>query len=156
MYSFTYLEWVCRSMSSCSYCFLICIHVSQEAGQVIWYALLFQNFPQFIVIHTVKDFGIVNKAEKDVFLELSCFFDDPSNVGVLPVVRVPGQERRILETMQLTIGEFITDSSQGLLPSPRMWGRKALSPSSLGYLLGTIISWRKWIGYTVARQFLLV
>ena len=87
---------------------------------MIWYALLFQNFPQFIVIHTVKDFGIVNKAEKDVFLELSCFFDDPSNVGVLPVVRVPGQERRILETMQLTIGEFITDSSQGLLPSPRM------------------------------------
>ena len=44
---------------------------------MVWYSHLFQNFPQFIVIHTVKDFGIVNKAEIDVFLELSCFFDDP-------------------------------------------------------------------------------
>ena len=56
---------------------------SQEAGQVIWYAYLIQNFPQFIVIHTVKGFGIVNKAEIDVFLELSCFFDDPADVGNL-------------------------------------------------------------------------
>ena len=51
--------------------------------QVVWYSLLFQNFPQFIVIHTVRGFGIVNKAEIDVFLELSCFFDDPSDVGNL-------------------------------------------------------------------------
>ena len=48
-----------------------------------WYSHLFQNFPQFIVIHTVKGFGIVNKAEIDVFLELSCFFDDPADVGNL-------------------------------------------------------------------------
>ena len=57
--------------------------LSQEAGQVVWYSHLFQNFPQFIVIHTVKGFGIVNKAEMDVFLELSCFFDDPVDVGNL-------------------------------------------------------------------------
>jgi len=50
---------------------------------VVWYSHLFQNFPQFIVIHTVKGFGIVNKAGIDVFLELSCFFDDPSDVGNL-------------------------------------------------------------------------
>ena len=61
-------------MSSSNCCFLTCIQVSQEAGQVVWYAHLFQNFPQFIVIHTVKGFGIVNKAELDLFLELSCFF----------------------------------------------------------------------------------
>ena len=54
-------------MSSSNCCFLTCIHVSQEAGQVVWYSHLFQNFPQFIVIHTVKGFGIVNKAEIDVF-----------------------------------------------------------------------------------------
>ena len=48
---------------------------------MVWYARLFWNFPQFIVIHTVKGFGIVNKAEVDVFLELSCFFDDPAIVG---------------------------------------------------------------------------
>ena len=64
-------------------CFLTCIQISQEAGQVIWYSHLFQNFPQFIVIHTVKGFGIVNKAEIDVFLEVSCFFNDPADVGNL-------------------------------------------------------------------------
>ena len=48
---------------------------------MVWYSHPFQNFPQFIVIHTVKGFGIVNKAEIDVFLELSCFFDDPVDVG---------------------------------------------------------------------------
>ena len=64
-------------------CFLTCIQVSQEAGQVVWYAHLFQNFPQFIVIHTAKGFGIVNKAEIDVFLELSCFFDDLADIGNL-------------------------------------------------------------------------
>ena len=59
------------------------MQVSQEAGQVVWYSHLFHNFPQFLVIHTVKGFGIVNKAEIDVFLELSCFFDDLANVGNL-------------------------------------------------------------------------
>ena len=62
-------------MSSSNCCFLTCIQISQEAGQVVWYSHLFQNFPQFIVIHIVKGFGIVNKAEVDVFLELSRFFN---------------------------------------------------------------------------------
>ena len=70
-------------MSSSYYCFLTCIQISHEAGEVVWYSHLFQNFPQFIVIHTVKGFGIVNKAETDVFLELSCFFHDPAVVGNL-------------------------------------------------------------------------
>ena len=50
---------------------------------MVWYPPLFKNFPHFVVIHTVKGFGIVNKAEVDVFLELSCFFDDPTDVGNL-------------------------------------------------------------------------
>ena len=50
---------------------------------MVWYSHLFQNFPQFVVIHTVKGFGIVNEAEVDVFLELSCSFDDPADVGNL-------------------------------------------------------------------------
>ena len=70
-------------MSSSNCRFLTCIQVSQEAGQVVWYSHLFQNFPQFVVIHTVKGFGVVNKAEIDVFLELSCFFDDPVDIGNL-------------------------------------------------------------------------
>ena len=77
------LEPVCCSMSSSNYCFLICIQISHKAGKVIWYSHLLKNFPQFVVIHTVKGFGIVNKAEIDVFLELSCFFDDPTDVGNL-------------------------------------------------------------------------
>ena len=59
-------------MSSSNCCFLTCIQISQEADQVVWYSHLFQNFPQFIVIHIV---------EIDVFLELSCFFHDPADVG---------------------------------------------------------------------------
>ena len=55
----------------------------QEADKVVWDSHLFKNFPQFVVIHTIKGFGIVNKAEIDVFLELSCFFDDPTDVGNL-------------------------------------------------------------------------
>ena len=83
MYSFSYLEPLYCSMSSFNCCFLTYIQISQEAGQVVWYSHLSQNFPQFIVIHTVKGFGIVSKAEIDVFLELSCFFDDPEIVGSL-------------------------------------------------------------------------
>ena len=70
-------------MSGSNCCLLTRIQVSQEAGQVVWYSHLFQNFPQLIVIHTVKGFGIVNKAEINAFLELSCFFDDPADVGNL-------------------------------------------------------------------------
>ena len=83
MYSFSYLELVCCFMSSSNCCFLTCIQVSQEAGQVVWYSHLFQNFPQFIVVHTVKGFGKINKGEIDVFLELSSFLDDPVDVGNL-------------------------------------------------------------------------
>ena len=81
--SFSYLEPVHCSMSNSNCCFLTCIQVSQEAGQVVWNSYLFQNLPQFIVIHTVKGFGIVNKAEIYDFLELSCFFDDPADVWKL-------------------------------------------------------------------------
>ena len=82
MYSFPNLELVCCSMSSSNCCFLTCIRISQEADQVVWYSDLFKNFSQFVVIHTVKGFDIVNKAEIDVFLEISCIFDDPMDVAI--------------------------------------------------------------------------
>ena len=63
--------------------FLTYIQVSQETGKVVWYSHIFKNFMHFFVIHTVKGFGIVNKTEADVFLELSCCFDDPADVGNL-------------------------------------------------------------------------
>ena len=70
-------------MSSSNYCFLTCIKISQEAGKVVWYSHLLKNFPQFVVTHTMKGFGVVNKAEVDVFTELSCFFLDPVDLGNL-------------------------------------------------------------------------
>ena len=82
-YFFPNVEPICYSMPGSNSCLLTCIQISQEAGQVFWYSYLFQNFPQFIVIHTVKGFGIVNKAEVDVFLELSHFFHDPMDIGNL-------------------------------------------------------------------------
>ena len=70
-------------MSDSDCCFLTCIEISQEAGQVVWHSHLFQNFAQFVVIHTVKSLGVVNKAEVDVFLEFSCSVYDPTDVGNL-------------------------------------------------------------------------
>ena len=58
------------------------MQISQEAGKVVWYSNLLKNFPQFVVIHTVKGFGVVNKAELDVFLELSCFLYDPTMLAI--------------------------------------------------------------------------
>ena len=82
-YSFLSLEPVCCSMSDSNCCFLTCSQVSQEAAKVVSYSHRFTNFPQFVVIHTVKDFGVINKTEVDVFLEFSCFFCDPTDVANL-------------------------------------------------------------------------
>ena len=81
MHSFPSLGPVCFSMFSFNCCFLTCIQVSQEAGKVVWYSHLLKNFPQFIVVHTVKGFGIVSNDKVDIFLEFPCFFYDPSDVG---------------------------------------------------------------------------
>ena len=83
MYSFSNLEPVCCSMSGSNCCFLTYIQISQEKGKVVWYFHLFKNFPQFVLIHTFKGISIVNEAEADVFLEFSCFFYDPMDVGNL-------------------------------------------------------------------------
>ena len=80
MYSFPHLKQVHCSMPSSNCCFLTCIQILQEAGKVVWNSHLLKNFPQFVVIHTVKDFGMVYEAEIDVFLELFCFFSDPTDV----------------------------------------------------------------------------
>ena len=82
MYSFPNLETVGCSMSGSNCCLLTCIQISQEAGQAVWYSHLLKNFSQFVVIYTVKGFGIVNKEKVDAFLEL-LLFDDPANVGNL-------------------------------------------------------------------------
>ena len=83
MFCFPNLEPVCWSMSDSNCCLLTWIQLSQNAGKVVWYSHLFQNFPQFVVIYIVKGLSVVNEAEVDVFLEFSCFFYDPVDVGNL-------------------------------------------------------------------------
>ena len=83
MYSFPNLEPVHCSMSGSKRSFLTYTQISQEAGRVVWYSHLLQNFPQFVVIQAVKGFGVVNKAEVDIFHELSCFFFDLTDIGNL-------------------------------------------------------------------------
>ena len=112
MYSFSYLEPVCCSMSSSNCCFLTCIQVSQEAGQVVCYSHHFQNFPQFIVIHIVKGFGIVNKAEIDVFLEVCCLFNDPIDVGklVIYILKINQQIFVVIQSLS-PVQLFVTPST---------------------------------------------
>ena len=83
--------WVFSISSSNEYSGLIsfsidCMQVSQQTGKVVWYSHIFKNFPQFVLIHTVKGFGIVNKAEVDVFPGFPCFLCDPTDVGDLSFV----------------------------------------------------------------------
>ena len=73
MYPFPNFKPVCCFMSTSNCYFLTCTQISQEAGQVVWYSHLLKNFPQFVVIYTFKDFGVVNKAEVDVFWKFSAF-----------------------------------------------------------------------------------
>ena len=89
MYSFPHLEPVCCSMSSSNCCFLTCTQVSQEAGQVVWYSHLSKNFPQFVVIHTVKGFGIVNKGEVDVFRNSLAFLLTQRMLAIWSLVPLP-------------------------------------------------------------------
>ena len=83
MYSFPKVKQLRCSMSNSNCCFLTCMQISQEAGKVIWYSHPFKNFSQYVVIHTVKGFSVVNEAEVDVSLEFSCFFYGPTHFGNL-------------------------------------------------------------------------
>ena len=139
MYSFPDLEPVC-SVSSSNGCFLTCIQISQEAGQV-WYSHLFKNFPQFVVIHSVKDFGIVNKAEVDVSLgegngtplQYSCL-ENPTDRGAWwAAVHGVTKSRTRLSDFTFTHWRrkwqptpvFLSGESQGRgsLVGCRLWGR---------------------------------
>ena len=83
MYPFPDLKPVCCFMSSSDCCFLTWVQISQDAGKAVCYYHLLRNFSQFVFILSVKGFGIVNKAEVDIFSELFCFFDDPTDFGNL-------------------------------------------------------------------------
>ena len=102
-------------MSCSNFCFLTCIQISQEAGQVVWYSHLFKNFLQFVVIHTVKAFGVVNKAEIDVFLELSCFFCDSADVGNL-ISGSPAFSKSSLNIWKFTVNILLRPGLENFEP----------------------------------------
>ena len=144
MYSFSYLEPVCCSMSNSNCCFLTCIYVSQEAGQVAWYSHLLKNFPQFIVIHTVKGFGIVKKAEIDVFLELSCFFDDIADVGNL-ISGSSAFSKTSLNIWKFTVHVLLKpglENFEHYFPSLWDWVQLCSSLSILWHCLSLGLEWK--------------
>ena len=103
----------------------------QETDKVVWYSHLFKNFPQFVVIHTVKGFSIVNEAEVDVFLEFPCFLYDPTNVGNL-----------------------ISDSSAFSKSSLHMWNFSVhilLQPSLKGFDSDLELIWCLWVCHLACR-----
>ena len=108
MYSFPNLEPVHCSILVLNCCFLTCIQVLQEAGKEVWYSHLFKNFPQFVMIHAVKGFGIVNEAEVDVFLQFSCFFYDPADAGNL----ISGSSAFSKSSLNILSSQFIYCWSQ--------------------------------------------
>ena len=126
MYSFSYLEPICCSMSSSNCCFLTCIYISEEAGQVVWYSISFRIF-HFIVIHTVKGFGIVNKAEIDIFLDLSCFFNDPVDVGNLSLVPLPFLKEAWTSGIPLELFQMLKDEAVNLENSAVATGLEKVS-----------------------------
>ena len=113
MHSFPDLEPVCCSMSGSNCCLLTCIQITQETGQVVWYSHLFKNFPQFVVIYKVKCFSVINKAEVDVFLELSGFFHDPVDVGNL-ISGSSAFSKTILNIWKFTVHVLLKPSLENL------------------------------------------
>ena len=117
MYSFPNLEPVCCSMSSFNCCFLTCIQISQKAGQVVWYSHLFKNFPQFVVVHAVNGFGIVNKAVQFSSVTQSCLtLWNPMNRST-PGLPVHHQPPEFIQTHVHRVGDAIQPSHPLSSPS---------------------------------------
>ena len=152
MFSFPDLEPVCYSMSSSNCCFLTWIQISQEVGQVVWYSHLFKNFPQFIVIHTVKGFGVVNKTEVDFFLELSCFFDDLTYFGNL-ISGSSAFSKTTLSVWMFMVHILLKpglENCEHYFASNVRWGQLCSSLNILWYCLSLGLEWKRTFSSPVA------
>ena len=127
MYSFPYLETICCSTSSSNCCFLICIQISQEAGQVVWYSHLFKHFP--ICCDLYKGFSVVSEAEVDVFLELSCFFNDELSLRSITMNKASGGDGipvklfQILKDDAMKVLHSVCQQIWKTQPWPQDWKR---------------------------------
>ena len=153
MDSFSYLIPVCCSMSSSNCCFLTCIQISQEAGQVVCYSHLSQNFPQFIVIHTVKGFGTINEAEIDVFLELSCFFHDPADVGNL-ISGSSAFSKTSLNIKKFMVHVWIWVNSGSWWWTGRPGMLRFMGSQRVGHDWATVLNWTEQLSTHTCRQIL--
>ena len=138
-------------MSSSNCCFLTCTQISQEAGQVVWYSHLFQNFPQFVVIYTVKGFGIVNKAEKMFFWNSPAFSMSQRMLAIWSLVPLP-----FLKT-SLNIWKFSShtveawlEESWALLCKCVRWVQLCGSLSILWHCLSLGLEWKLTVSSPVA------
>ena len=120
-------------MFSYNGCFLTCIQISQEAGLVVWYSHLSQNFPHFIVIHRVKGFGLVNKAEIDVFVEFPCFFDDPVDVGNL-ISGSSAFSKTSLNIRNFTVHVLLKSTTAAGIPQKKWSSHHGQQESEMQYL----------------------
>ena len=130
-------------MFSSNCCFLTCIQTSQEAGQVVWYSHLFKNFPQFVMIHTVKGFSIVNEA--DVFLEFSYFFYDPTDVGNLI------SSSSAISKSSLNIWKFLLACEMSAI----VWQFFSCFSSTFAYWVKLVSSFLKQVGLENSKNSLL-
>ena len=139
-------------MSNSNCCFLTCIQVFQETCQLVWHSYLFKNFPQFVVIHTVKGIGIVNKAEVDIFLKLFCFFDDPVVVGNL-ISGSSAFSKSSLNIWKLTIHILLKpglENFEHYFTSVWDWVQLCGSLSILWYCLSLGLEWKLTFSSPVA------
>ena len=137
-------------MSSSNCCFLTYIKTSQEAGKVVWHSHRFQNFPQFIVIHTVKGFGLINKAEIDVFPELSYFFHDPAEVGNL-ISGSSAFSKTSLNIRKFTVHVLLKPGSENFEHYfISMWDQLCGSLSILWHCLSLGLEWKLTFSSPVA------
>ena len=136
-YSFPYLEPVCCSMPSSYCCFLTSIQISQEADKMVWYSHLLKNFLQFVVIYTVKGFGVVNKAEVDVFLGLFHILIIQHMLEIWSLVPLPFLFFYFLTPLPFLNPAWTSGSSQFMYCWSLAW--RILSNTLLGYEMSKIV-----------------
>ena len=136
-------------MSGSNCYFLTCTQTSQEAGKVVWYSYLFKNSPQFVMIHTVKGFSVVNEAEVDVFMEFPCFFYGPTDVGNL-ISGSSAFSKSSLYIWKFLVHVLLKPSLKDFEHNPRKWEQLSGSLNILWHCPSSGLKWKLTFSCPVA------